>query len=119
MAQMDIVTKRIYQEPAKRDGHRVLVDRLWPRGISKDDARLDDWCKELAPSDDLRRWFDHDADKFDAFAKKYKKELKDCEDKLDELVNIAKEKRVTLLYGAKDEEHNQAVVLKEVLCDRG
>lgn len=118
MSQMDVVIKRIYDDAAKRDGHRVLVDRLWPRGVSKEDARLDDWCKELAPSDELRQWFNHDADKFDEFTKKYKKELKDCGEKLDELVKIAKDKRVTLLYGAKDEEHNQAVVLKKVLCDR-
>ena len=100
MASADIVTKRIYEDAANRDGHRVLVDRIWPRGVSKDDAHLNDWCKELAPSDDLREWFDHDVDK------------------LDELVDIAKDKRVTLLYGAKDDKHNQAVVLKEVLCER-
>lgn len=118
MASADIVTKRIYEDAANRDGHRVLVDRIWPRGVSKDDAHLNDWCKELAPSDDLREWFDHDVDKFDDFVQKYKKELKDCDDKLDELVDIAKDKRVTLLYGAKDDKHNQAVVLKEVLCER-
>lgn|SRR5690554_2011400 len=118
MNKPDIVIKRIYEDAANRDGHRVLVDRLWPRGVSKDEARLDEWCKDLAPSDDLRKWFDHDADKFTEFSEKYKNELKDCGDKLNELVTIAKEKRVTLLYGAKDKKHNQAVVLKEVLCER-
>lgn len=117
MTKPDIVIKRIYEEAADRDGHRVLVDRLWPRGVSKDDARLDDWCKDLAPSADLRKWFDHDADKFDEFAKKYKKELKDCEPLLTGLKGIAQDKRVTLLYGAKDEAHNQALVLQQVLCD--
>ncbi|KAA3641438.1 MAG: DUF488 domain-containing protein [Proteobacteria bacterium] len=116
MGKPDIVIKRIYEDAANRDGHRVLVDRLWPRGVSKDVAKLDDWCKDLAPSDDLRKWFDHDPDKFEEFAQKYKKELQGCEAKLDELLDIAKNKRVTLLYGAKDEQHNQAVVLRQVLC---
>ncbi len=117
LSKTDIAIKRIYEDAVNRDGHRVLVDRLWPRGVSKDKARLDDWCKELAPSDNLRKWFDHDVDKFEEFAKKYKKELKNCESLLTGLKDIAQDKRVTLLYGAKDEAHNQAVVLQQVLCD--
>ena len=118
MSNKPIATKRIYEDPANNDGYRVLVDRIWPRGVSKEDARLDDWLKEVAPTDDLRKWFDHDPDKFDEFKKRYKKELKDHEDKLDDLAEKSTGKKVTLLYGAKDEEHNQAIVLKEVLESR-
>ncbi|MDT7827452.1 DUF488 domain-containing protein [Pricia sp. S334] len=112
---MKIKTKRIYDDPAKNDGHRILVDRVWPRGVSKEDAELDDWPKEIAPSDELRKWFDHDPDKFEEFAKKYRKELKDHKEELDKIRKKAKDKTVTLLYGAKDTENNQAVVLQELL----
>jgi len=112
-----IKIKRIYDNYAKKDGHRVLVDRIWPRGVSKEDARLDEWAKDIAPSEKLRKWFDHEPDKFDEFSEKYRKELKDQNDKLDEIRDMAQEKIVTLLYGAKDEEHNQAVVLAQVLRD--
>lgn len=115
MSKKPIAIKRIYEDPANNDGYRVLVDRIWPRGVSKEDAKLDEWPKEIAPTDDLRKWFDHDPDKFHEFKKRYKKELKDHQDKLDGLVKKSTEKKVTLLYGAKDEEHNQAVVLQEVL----
>ena len=118
MSTKPIQTKRIYEDPASNDGYRVLVDRIWPRGVSKEDAKLDDWLKEIAPSDELRKWFDHDPDKFNEFKKRYKKELKDHEDELDELAGKSTEKKVTLLYGAKDEEHNQAVVLKEILKNK-
>lgn len=110
-----IAIKRIYDEANKNDGYRLLIDRIWPRGVSKEDAKLDDWKKELAPSTDLRKWFGHEADKFEAFKKKYKKELVDKTDTLKDIKKIAKSKKLTLLYGAKDEKHNQAVVLKEVL----
>lgn len=110
-----ITIKRIYEEANKNDGYRLLIDRIWPRGVSKEDADLDDWKKELAPSTDLRKWFDHDPEKFDDFKKKYKRELEDKTDALEEVKKIVQSKRLTLLYGAKDEEHNQAVVLKEVL----
>lgn len=109
--------KRIYDPYAKKDGHRVLVDRLWPRGVSKEDAKLDDWNKEIAPSDELRKWFDHKEERFAEFKKRYKKELEDHRDDLKEIKKVAKEKTVTLLYGAKDEKMNQAVVLQEVLED--
>lgn len=115
MSKKKIVTKRIYEDVAKNDGYRVLVDRIWPRGVSKNEAKLDKWMKDIAPSKALRKWFDHDPGKFETFKKRYKKELSDCEDKLEGLVEKSKSKKVTLLYGAKDEEHNQAVVLKEIL----
>lgn len=115
MDEQPIVTKRIYESPSKNDGYRVLVDRLWPRGISKEDAKLDEWAKEIAPSDELRKWFDHDPDRFDEFTKRYKKELDEHEHTLEALADKSTEKKLTLLYGAKDQEHNQAVVLKEVL----
>tara|TARA_R100001369_G_C3314735_1_gene167897 strand:+ start:133 stop:483 length:351 start_codon:yes stop_codon:yes gene_type:complete len=112
---MKIQVKRIYEDAANRDGHRVLVDRVWPRGVSKEDAHLDDWNKDIAPSTDLRKWFDHKEDRFSEFKKRYKKELSKHKDSLKEIASIAKGKQVTLLYGAKDEKHNQAVVLKEYL----
>ncbi|WP_417371029.1 DUF488 domain-containing protein [Gelidibacter japonicus] len=110
-----IQIKRVYDAPSKSDGYRVLVDRIWPRGISKEEANLDEWNKDLAPSTELRKWFDHDPEKFDDFSNKYKKELKDRADVLKQLSQRAKDQTVTLLYGAKDTDHNQAVVLKKVL----
>lgn len=110
-----IKIKRIYEDAEKADGYRLLVDRLWPRGVSKEDAKLDDWNKEIAPTDELRKWFDHDPEKFDEFAKKYRKELKNKKEDLDNIKSEAKDHTVTLLYGAKDTEHNQAVVLQELL----
>ena len=115
MSNKPIATKRIYEDPANNDGYRVLVDRLWPRGVSKEKAKLDEWMKEIAPTDELRKWFDHDPDKFDEFKKRYKKELEDKSDLIEQLVEKSEEKKVTLLYGAKDEQNNQAVVLKELL----
>lgn len=112
---MDIKIKRIYEDPAKSDGVRILVDRIWPRGISKEKAHLDDWMKEIAPSTELRKWFDHQDERFEEFSVKYKKELQDKSDLIQELLDKAKSKRLTLLYGAKNEKHNQAVVLKEFL----
>lgn len=110
-----IQIKRVYEAPSKSDGYRILVDRIWPRGVSKEEAQLDDWNNDLAPTTKLRKWFDHDPDKFDDFSIKYKKELKDKADVLKELCQKTKDQTVTLLYGAKDTEHNQAVVLKDVL----
>lgn len=109
------IVKRIYEAYATQDGYRVLVDRLWPRGISKEDAKLDRWSKELAPSTELRKWFDHIDERFDQFAKKYKKELEEHLEELEELKEMASHTQVCLLYGAKNEIHNQAVVLKSVL----
>lgn len=112
---MDVKIKRIYDEPAKEDGLRLLVDRLWPRGVSKERAALDGWTKEIAPSPELRVWFNHDPKKFEEFAAKYEAELasnpmlKDFRDK------IKDHKTVTLLYGAKDPAVNHALVLKNFL----
>lgn len=108
-------TKRVYEDPAHNDGYRLLVDRIWPRGVSKEDAQLDEWNKDLAPSPELRKWFDHKEERFDQFKKRYRKELKKQEDDLKRIKEIAEDKQVCILYGAKDKEHNQAVVLKSVL----
>lgn len=110
-----IRTKRIYEEAYDQDGYRILIDRIWPRGVSKEEAKLNDWMKDIAPSDELRKWFDHDPDKFEEFSEKYREELKEKKEILKEIRNIAKKHRVSLLYAAKDEEYNQAVVLKDIL----
>lgn len=107
--------KRAYDPPAPEDGRRVLVDRLWPRGISKEEARLDEWLRELAPSDALRKWFGHDPARWEEFRRRYREELKGHEKLLNVLRCEGKRGTVTLLFGARDEEHNNAVVLKEVL----
>jgi len=109
--------KRVYKEPSRDDGMRILVDRLWPRGLTKEKASIDLWLKEVAPSTELRKWFGHDPDKWKEFQKRYRQELRDNR----ELVSLLKEKikkgTVTLVYGAKDEKHNEALVLKEWLGD--
>lgn len=107
--------KRIYEAPATTDGYRVLVDRLWPRGVAKADAALQEWNKEVAPSTELRKWFDHRADRFDVFTDAYKKELEKQEDELKRLKDISRKKTLTLLYGAKDPEINHARILLDVL----
>lgn len=112
---MDIRIKRIYEKAAPDDGRRILIDRIWPRGVRKEDAKLDDWIKEIAPSSELRKWFNHEPAKFEAFVKKYEKALDEQSQLTEDLIKKAKKKRLTLLYGAKDEKHNQAVVLKEYL----
>ncbi len=111
---MSISLKRAYEEAAKTDGTRVLVDRLWPRGVTKDEADIDLWAKEVAPSTQLRKWFGHDPEKWPEFQKKYRDELKD-NPALSEIKKLSLEGHVTLIYGAKDELHNQALVLKELL----
>lgn len=107
--------RSVRDEPAKGDGHRVLVDRLWPCGVSKEDAALDEWLKEVGPSTELRQWFDHDPERFEEFARRYEQELEDSDawEHLQEVV--ADHARVTLLFGASDREHNQAVVLQALL----
>ena len=112
-----IQIKRVYDAPSKSDGYRILIDRIWPRGVSKEDAKLDEWNKDLAPSTELRKWFDHDPDKFEDFSDKYKNELKGKAKALEQLGQKVNDQTVTLLYGAKDTEHNQAVVLKKVLAN--
>lgn len=108
--------KRVYEKASTTDGARILVDRLWPRGISKDKAQLTLWMRDIAPSDELRNWFGHDPQKWNAFQIKYKKELTTKKELFDQLKELKKKnKTVTLVYGAKDTEHNQAVVLLELL----
>ncbi|GIN21359.1 DUF488 domain-containing protein [Siminovitchia fordii] len=112
--------KRIYDDPSPDDGFRVLVDRIWPRGMSKERARIDEWMKELAPSAELRKWFQHDPEKFPLFRKQYLsflEENEECRKKLKELKERLKVENVTLLYSAKDERHNQAVVLREFILE--
>ena len=112
--------KRVYEKSSKEDDWRVLVDRLWPRGMKKEDAKIDLWVKEIAPSDALRKSFHHDALKWPIFEKKYKVELTKKKEQLAELKKLEKEHgTLTLLFGAKDEEHNQAVVLAKALKERG
>lgn len=110
--------KRAYDEPAKRDGLRILVERLWPRGVRKDDAAIDLWLKELAPSTQLRKWFDHDLAKWEQFREQYWSELKQRHDLLLLLKHRANEGTVTFVYAAHDENHNSAVALKQFLEER-
>ncbi len=110
-----ILTKRIYQAYSPDDGYRVLVDRLWPRGVSKEEARLNEWLKNIAPSTELRKWFDHDAQKFDEFYNRYKAELQEKPELVEHLLKVSEDQVVTLLYAAKEEKYNHASVLKEFL----
>jgi len=114
-SQVDVVLKRAYEPAAESDGYRVLIDRIWPRGVTKNQARLDEWARELAPSTELRRWFGHDPERFEEFRRRYVEELAAEGEKLDELGDRASSGRVTLVYGAHDREHNDAVVLAELL----
>lgn len=108
--------KRIYEPYLTKDGYRILVDRLWPRGISKEKAHLDLWFKDIAPSTKLRKWFNHDPEKWSEFQKKYKAEIRANKVAFAMFKKIVKEKKtVTILYGAKDTEHNEAVVLTKLL----
>lgn len=118
---MDILVKRIYEQDSELDGLRILVDRLWPRGIKKEDAKIDYWFKELAPSTELRKWFGHIPNRFEEFRMKYLIELNEDERKskqVDELVQFMLLGKVILLYAAKDCSHNHAIVLKEELLRR-
>jgi len=112
---LDVRLKRAYDAPAASDGYRVLIDRLWPRGVSKRNARLDEWARQLAPSSELRRWFGHDPARFEEFRRRYSAELAAQDEKLRELRRRAREGTLTLVYGAHDEKHNDAVVLAEIL----
>lgn len=110
--------RRAYETPTRNDGRRVLVDRIWPRGVSREDAEIDHWCQDLAPSDELRRWFGHDVDRWEEFQRRYHAELRDRDEQLDQLVAWTERGRITLVYGAKDREHNNAVVLRDVIEER-
>jgi uncharacterized protein YeaO (DUF488 family) len=112
---MDVRLKRAYEPAAPSDGYRVLIDRLWPRGVSRRQARLDDWEKGLAPSPELRRWFGHEPRRFEEFRRRYIEELREERPRLTALRRRAREGTLTLVYAAQDTEHNDAVVLAEVL----
>ncbi len=112
---MDLRLKRVYEPATAADGYRVLIDRLWPRGLSKERARLDAWERELAPSDELRRWFGHEPQRFAEFGRRYLDELRAQRPRLTELRRRARREPVTLVYAARDDEHNDAVVLAEAL----
>ncbi|MDX1487629.1 MAG: DUF488 family protein [Acidiferrobacterales bacterium] len=108
--------KRIYDKASPRDGVRVLVDRIWPRGLSKREARIDHWMKDIAPSTALRKWFNHDANRWREFKRRYFQELrKDRSELVEELARLAATRTVTILYSAKDREHNQGEALREYL----
>lgn len=111
----EVHLKRIQQPPAGDDGMRILVDRLWPRGVRKADARLDRWMRELAPSTELRKWFGHEPERWEEFRCRYRDELAAVPNALAELLDLCRRGRVTLLFAARDTGHNQAVVLREVL----
>jgi uncharacterized protein YeaO (DUF488 family) len=115
-----VKVKRAYEEPNSADGQRILVDRLWPRGLNKEDADLEDWPRDLAPSNELRRWFSHDPNRWEEFQSRYVKELKDPEKVplLEDLLHRARRGTLTLVFAAKDEKRNNAVVLKTFLEDR-
>ncbi|GAA4117294.1 DUF488 domain-containing protein [Enteractinococcus coprophilus] len=118
MSSRKIVIKRIYDDADDSDGLRVLVDRIWPRGVSKEQAQLDHWLRNIAPSRDLRRWWDHDPNRLDEFAERYEQELsdEDHEDAVDEIIQLIHDnERVTLLYAAKDKAINHASILQDYL----
>ncbi|WPU97370.1 DUF488 family protein [Mucilaginibacter sp. cycad4] len=115
---MDIKVKRVYEPHAEDDGIRILVDRLWPRGIKKEDAHIDKWFKEIAPSNELRKWYNHDPEKFEAFNQKYRAEIEGTK-ALDELVDyIRQHKTVTLVFSSKEPKLNNAIVLRTIIDER-
>ena len=113
-----IQVKRVYEKPSRKDGLRILVDRLWPRGLSKERAAVKLWLKDVAPSTELRKWFGHDPAKWKQFQARYRKELREKKDALKQLKQKSEEHTVTLVYCARDEEHNEALVLKKILEGR-
>lgn len=115
---MHIKIKRVYDPWEKEDGYRILVDRLWPRGIKKEDLKLDEWAKHLAPSTELRKWFNHEPERFEEFSERYHKELKEHQTDTDKIRKIAQKQPVTLLYASHEQKYNQATVLLEYLRSR-
>jgi uncharacterized protein YeaO (DUF488 family) len=107
--------KRAYESPSAEDGRRVLVDRLWPRGVKKADATIDHWVKDLSPSTELRKWFGHDPARWQEFRRRYTVELRQRTDGLDRLRDLARRGPITLVYGARDEMHNGAILLRDIL----
>jgi uncharacterized protein YeaO (DUF488 family) len=116
---MTVTLKRVYAEPSESDGTRILVDRLWPRGLTKEKAKVDVWLKEIAPSAELRKWFNHEPSKWPGFKKRYQAELSNNTEALSALKKHLADGRATIVYGAKDEEHNEAVVIKQYLDKKG
>ena len=114
---LDVRAKRAYDPAEDGDGYRVLIDHVWPRGVSRERARLDEWARELAPSDELRKWFDHVPERFAEFRTRYRDELADHAERLEELRRRADSGPLTIVYAARDREHNNAVVLSELLRD--
>jgi uncharacterized protein YeaO (DUF488 family) len=110
-----IQLKRVYDAPEESDGTRVLVDRVWPRGVRKDEAALDEWLKDIAPTTELRKWFGHSPDRWERFRYRYEAELAENEEALERLLELCREGDVTLLYSARNQEYNNAVALKQVL----
>jgi uncharacterized protein YeaO (DUF488 family) len=115
IARKNIRLKRAYAQPSSDDGVRVLVDRLWPRGLKKVDAAIDQWMKDIAPSSELRRWFAHDPLRWKGFQRRYKQELRQHQKELNELKMLARHGPITLVFAARDEEHNEAAVLRDFL----
>ncbi len=113
--QFTIKIKRVYEAPSQTDGYRVLIDRLWPRGLSKEKAALDEWAKDLAPSTELRKWFAHQPERFVEFESRYRDELKNFNHELQRLLQLSAAQNLSILYAAKDEQHNNAVVLLKLL----
>jgi uncharacterized protein YeaO (DUF488 family) len=118
IAAANVKLKRAYEAPAAEDGIRILIDRLWPRGISKKKAALDQWMQDIAPSAELRRWFGHDPARWDEFRRRYAEEVHQNAELLDRLRSLARQGPVTLVYSAHDEVHNDAVVLRNLLLER-
>src|SRR6516225_1206744 len=110
--------KRAYEPPASDDGIRILIDRLWPRGVKKTDAAIDEWMKEIAPSTKLRKWFSHDPERWQEFRRRYQTEIRHHPDEFERLRTLAQRGRITLVFSAHDEAHNDAVVLKDLLLER-
>jgi uncharacterized protein YeaO (DUF488 family) len=115
MAPMPVRTKRVYEDAVPSDGYRVLIDRIWPRGVTRDAARLDEWARDLAPSTELRRFFDHDPARFEEFRRRYVEELEPQARKVNELRSLAQKGTVTIVFAARDREHSNAAVLAELL----
>jgi len=113
-----IKLKRAYESPAPDDGTRILIDRLWPRGVKKADAAIDEWMKDIAPSTGLRKWFGHDPARWQEFRRRYQSEIRQHPDEFDRLRTLAQHGRITLVFAAHDEAHNDAVVLKDLLLGR-
>ncbi len=115
VTQKNVKLKRAYERPSPDDGIRILVDRLWPRGVKKVNAAIDHWMKEIAPSTELRHWFGHDPGRWEEFQRRYAQELKRHQEQVDQLRSLARRGVITLIYAARDQDHNEAVVLRDFL----